>query len=173
MKKNKIKIVYQNRFFKIGLEKDYYSFIPRYKDVIILPIIDKNKFLLIKANRQLIKKSLYEFPAGGFDNLKEKPLDAAKREFEEETGIKTKKNQFFKIGKSFQIPNRIKDEIYIFGVNIKIKEVKKNFTSSEVKSVKIKSIKEILSLIKKGSFCTAVPCATLFYYLVTKNKIKL
>ena len=67
MKPQLTKIVYKNKYFSIGLENGYYSLIPKYQDVLILPIVDKNKFLLIKAKRKLLKKSLYEFPAGGFE----------------------------------------------------------------------------------------------------------
>ena len=87
MKPQLTKIVYKNKYFSIGLENGYYSLIPKYQDVLILPIVDKNKFLLIKAKRKLLKKSLYEFPAGGFEIKKERPIKAAKREFVEETGI--------------------------------------------------------------------------------------
>ena len=171
MKSQLTKIVYKNKYFSIGLENGYYSFIPKYQDVLVLPIVDKNKFLLIRAKRELLKKSLYEFPAGGFDSKKERPVNAAQREFREETGINISKKKFFKLGNFFQIPNRIKNQIYIYGVNILSSDVKKNFRSDEIESVSIKSLKQIINLTKKGKFCTAVPCAAMLSFLIQKNKI--
>ena len=172
MKPQLTKIVYKNKYFSIGLENGYYSLIPKYQDVLILPIVDKNKFLLIKAKRKLLKKSLYEFPAGGFEIKKERPIKAAKREFVEETGIDISENKFFKLWNFFQIPNRIKSQIYIYGVNILSSDVKKKFKSDEIESVSIKSLKQIINLTKKGKFCTAVPCAAMLSLLIRKNKIK-
>ena len=106
-------IVYKNKYFKIALNNNYYELIPNNREVIILPIIDNKYFLTIKAIRKILKKTLYEFPAGSL-NLNEKPLDAAKREFSEETGIKIlKNNKFIKMKDVYQIPNRTK-KLFMF-----------------------------------------------------------
>ena len=85
-------IVYKNRFFKIALNNSYYELIPNNREVIILPIVDKKYFLAVKAIRKILKKTLYELPSGSF-HLNERPIDAAKREFSEETGIKLQKKK--------------------------------------------------------------------------------
>ena len=51
----------------------------------ILCITPEDKVLLIRQFRYAYKEILYEIPAGKLE-MKEDPLEAAKREFEEETG---------------------------------------------------------------------------------------
>jgi ADP-ribose pyrophosphatase len=52
----------------------------------ILPIVNKKEILLIKQYRHAVKKHLIEIPAGKIE-VDESPLEAAKRELEEETGF--------------------------------------------------------------------------------------
>ena len=165
------KTVYFNKYFDVILKDNYYEISPKTRDVLILPIVDKKKFLLIKVKRHLTKKNLYEFPAGGFDISKETPLQAAKREFEEETGIKLKKkNKLFKIGKFYQMPNRIKDKVFIYGVFISSNQVNLNFASEEIHSLFIKSYEQILHLVNTNYLCSAVPLAALYKYNLLNNK---
>ena len=74
----------------------------------ILPIIDKEKFLFVKQYRKPVKQETYEFPAGGCLNKKEKPIDAAYRELEEETGTKSAKILFeHKSWFEYELPNEL------------------------------------------------------------------
>ena len=52
-------IVHKNPFFEIKLNNNYYSYNPKNREVIILPIVDKNKILLIKAKRKLLQVEKY------------------------------------------------------------------------------------------------------------------
>lgn len=54
----------------------------------IIPFIDEDTVILVKQYRAAIKKSLLEIPAGKLE-LNEDPLMCAKRELEEETGMKS------------------------------------------------------------------------------------
>ena len=57
--------------------------------VVVLPINQDGKLLLIRQFRYAIKDYLLEAPAGAID-IDEAPLDAAKRELQEETGYVAK-----------------------------------------------------------------------------------
>ena len=52
----------------------------------IIPVINKEEIMLIKQYRHAVKEYLIEIPAGKIEN-KENPIEAAKRELEEETGF--------------------------------------------------------------------------------------
>ena len=159
-------IVYKNRYFKILYKKNFYIYTPNRPEVLILPIVEKKNFLLIKSKRAILGKSIYEFPAGSV-NLKEKIINGAKREFQEETGITLNKNKFFKLNKIYQIPNRNPKFIHAYGVNIRRKQVVfNNFDKSEVDKIIIVSLNKILKMIEMGRFNTSVPLAILFNYLI-------
>ena len=52
----------------------------------IIPIINEEEIILVKQYRHAVKDYLIEIPAGKIEN-KESPIEAAKRELEEETGF--------------------------------------------------------------------------------------
>ncbi len=51
----------------------------------IIPVMDNGEIMLIKQYRHAVNEYLIEIPAGKIEN-KETPIEAAKRELEEETG---------------------------------------------------------------------------------------
>ncbi len=53
----------------------------------IIPITNNDEIVLIKQYRHAVNEYLIEIPAGRIEN-EEKPIEAAKRELEEETGYK-------------------------------------------------------------------------------------
>ena len=57
--------------------------------VAILALTEKKEIYLIKQYRYRLKKTSFEIPAG-YINQNEDPLDAAKRELKEETGLEAK-----------------------------------------------------------------------------------
>ncbi len=61
--------------------------------VVIIPVVNKTKILLIRQFRYAAQGDLWEIPAGTRE-IKEKPLVCAKRELEEETGFKARKWTF-------------------------------------------------------------------------------
>lgn len=66
------------------VKEDYYH-LKRPDYVLVLAIDDKNRILLERQYRRGVDEFVYELPAGWI-NEGEKPIDAAKRELEEETG---------------------------------------------------------------------------------------
>jgi len=165
-------IVYKNNFFKIGIKNKFFFLEPKNQQVIILPIVDKNKFLLVKAKRPLHKKSMYEFPSGAADSRKENLIKAAQREFTEETGVVLKKiNKFIRMPNIYQMANRLKDPVHAFYVHIRSSQINyKNFDKNEIDSLHCLSLKKIFYLISKGKFNSSVPISLLTCYL-TKTKL--
>lgn len=91
------KIRYRCPYFKIVEEnflypnskKGTYYILDRNDTVIFIPF-DGKKVWLVRQYRYLLKRYLYEFPAGLVEP-EETPLKAAKRELNEEIGAKAKK----------------------------------------------------------------------------------
>ena len=170
-----MKIVYKNKFFKIKKNhKNYYIFEPSYRQVCVIPVVDKNKFLIVKVKRPHIDNYFYEFPAGSFSSINEKPLVAAKRELVEETGvILNNKNLFIKLPSIFSMADRLESPMYVYYVHLNNNQIKKlKIDTEEVSLIKIVTYKKIKKLILDGKFNASVPISLLFMYLI-KNKIKI
>jgi len=90
------KLVFSHEWAKLRQDKvelpdgriiDDYFVTLRPDVVLIYPITPDGKLVLVKQYKHGAGKILLEFPGGYFDPNTEKPLDAAKRELEEETGF--------------------------------------------------------------------------------------
>ena len=63
----KNKIVYKNKWFSIKKFENYFVFDENQDQVVILPIINSKKIILVKQYRDPLMKFTLEFPAGGFN----------------------------------------------------------------------------------------------------------
>ena len=91
-------IVYSQKFFDVeeehivlpGGKKRVYSTVRRKPISVIFPLLENYDLYLISQYRHLFKKNILEAIAGHADG-KETPIDTAKRELVEETGLSAKK----------------------------------------------------------------------------------
>ena len=81
--------------------------------VSVLPIDDKKNIYLIEQFRYVLGKKTIEVVSGGIEN-NEKPLDAAKRELKEESGIEAK--EWVDLGKINPLTTIIDSVNYLFVV---------------------------------------------------------
>src|SRR2546426_2386627 len=86
-------IVYKGRVFSVEVEKRRYpngrehevAIVRHGPSVVLIPIEDDGRVVLIKQYRASVDRELWEFPAGRVD-AGESAEDAARREWEEEIG---------------------------------------------------------------------------------------
>lgn len=95
--KNKKEIIYSGKGFSLLSEefkkrgkKVKVDIVKFPETVAIIPVPQKGKIFLIKQFRYPLKKKIWEIPAGKLD-IKESPLEGAKRELREETGFLARK----------------------------------------------------------------------------------
>lgn len=77
----------------------------------VLPINEKGNLLLLLQWRRVVKKIIYEICAGTLEE-NEAPLDCAKREIQEEVGMKA--NSFTPLGGMFSAPGFCDEYIHLF-----------------------------------------------------------
>ena len=168
------KLIYKNKYLNITKSKDYYFYDENEIQVMILPVINKKKFVFVKQYRKPLNKFTYEFPAGGCLGRKEKPIDAAIRELKEETGISLSKNKINKLSTVSANPQRQKKLVHIFLANIDSKELKNRskVKSSEIDTIEIKSLKEVILMFKNRKIISGVVGFVFLNYLINHKKIK-
>ncbi len=130
--------------------------------VVILPITTENEIVFVKQLREVIGTVALELPAGMIDNG-ESPKEAAHRELEEETGIKSNNIEF--LTSYYSSCGYTNEKIYIY-VAKDFSYGKQHFDETE-EILKIEKIKvdEALEKIFDERFCHAsTKVAILTYY---------
>lgn len=147
---------------KVKLPDDNESFrdIVRHPGAVaLLAFIDEETILLVEQFRVAVNRTLLEIPAGKLEK-DEEPLEAAKRELEEETGYKAGKIEclgYILTGAGFT-----DEKIYIYKAVDLYKGVKGGDDDEfiEVSPFKIKDIK---GFIKEGKIVDAKTISALMY----------
>ncbi len=78
---------------------------------LVIPFLAKDKIIMLKQLRPVIKKYIYELPAGTLDKG-ESPLACARREIIEETGYSAREFTF--LGRIYPVPGYSTEEIIIY-----------------------------------------------------------
>jgi ADP-ribose pyrophosphatase len=128
--------------------------------VIIVPFLDRQRLLMIRQFRYPVGKLLLEFPAGHVDEG-DSPLDAARRELEEETGHKARKVEH--IYSYHPAVSRTKQAVHVFRATGLTRSSATRHDEGEQISMKKISVKHLSQLIAKGKVQSA---GTLIAYLL-------
>ncbi|MBI5874194.1 MAG: NUDIX hydrolase [Candidatus Omnitrophica bacterium] len=79
--------------------------------VLIIPFLAKDKIVLLRQFRPVVKRYLYELPVGTL-NTGETPLECAKREIIEETGFRA--DIWTLLGAIYPVPGYSTEKIHIY-----------------------------------------------------------
>ncbi|MFA6988707.1 MAG: NUDIX hydrolase [Candidatus Gastranaerophilaceae bacterium] len=129
--------------------------------VVIVPITDDDKVVLIKQWRYSINQELIELPAGKLEPG-EDPYNSALRELREETGYTTDKLD--ELGHIFSTPGFCNEKLYIYRAK-NLKFVGTDPDDGEIIEPYIVEIKELFSLIKDGKIQDAKTIAAVMLAL--------
>lgn len=166
------KVVFENEWFSIVNRDSYYSLEYSVPQVVILPIVN-NEVVMVKVNRPLINDTPWELPAGG-GHKNEHPKITARRELEEETGIKINKiSRFTDMLLFSELPGRSAELLIAYKVEITPEEYNSRgpFDSSEIMEIRKFSIQQLKMSIVKGKFYVCSPVALISKYIF-ENELK-
>lgn len=130
--------------------------------VVILPVTENNEIIFVKQLREVIGKVALELPAGMIDSG-EKPKEAASRELEEETGIKSNNIEY--LTSYYSSCGYTNEKIYIY--------LAKDFTygkqhfdeTEEILEVEKIKLEDAIQRVFDEDFCHAsTKVAILAYY---------
>mgnify|MGYP000299501111 CR=1 FL=1 len=164
-------ILHKNPYFSVKIESDYYSINFSFEQVVILPVINKNKILFIKSIRPFFEKPVIELPAGGVD-MGESIKSAAMRELWEETGVKLKNNKALKsLAPLNTIPSRTKQMLNIFKADISFDEYEmRDSHDNEVAGLLLLDYKQAINKINSGEIFVATTVAVCLKHIFSSDK---
>ena len=127
---------------------------------VIVPILKKDQFVLIKQFRTATGKMVWEFPAGTLED-REAPLACAKREIIEETGFQAKK--WKKLVSFYPAPGISTEFMHIFLASELVPK-RMELDHDEFIERKIVSFSRLQKMILDGTIVDAKTMIGFFYY---------
>lgn len=128
---------------------------------VMIPVDEKDRVLLVQQFRLPAERKLWEIPAGRLDDG-EKPLQAAKRELEEETGIKAKK--WVKLASFYASPGYVAEKMNLF-LALDLKQGKQNLMDDERIEVGWFPKKRVREMIHSGDIQDAKTIVAFYLWL--------
>ncbi len=156
-----MKTVFKNKYVVVKVKqrtnKPEYVVVKLRPGVVIVPVTNSNKIVLVKQFRETQEKEILEIPAGLRDKTDETVLQTAKRELLEETGYSAK--TWIYLGQFSIAPNVIASKPFIYlalGAYHKPQLTLEEFKHSEY------TFEEIEELIRKKQLTDAVTIAAIY-----------
>jgi ADP-ribose pyrophosphatase len=128
---------------------------------VMLPVDEKDRVLLVHQFRLPAEQKLWEIPAGRLDPG-ETPLKAAKRELEEETGVKAKR--WIKLASFYASPGYVAEKMNLF-LALDLKQGKQNLMDDERIEMNWFSKKNLRQMIHSGEIQDAKTIVAFYLWL--------
>ena len=131
-------------------------------------VIRDGKMLLVRQYRKPLEMHFLEIPAGKLDSKEEVPLEAAKRELEEETGMTTKSVK--KIAEFYTAPGFCSEKIYLYKAdNLRKVDQPRPHDDDEVLERHEVTLAEAKALIHNGEIQDAKTIMAIQYWELETN----
>ncbi len=129
--------------------------------VVILPITDEGKIVMVRQYRYPVGEELLELPAGTLE-ADEDPQFCAERELAEETGYRAEKIEF--LTSYYSSPGFCTEKLYLF-LATGLKAGVQKLESDEKIKVELYSMDEVKERVRNGEIKDAKSIAGILYYL--------
>lgn len=141
--------------------------IVEHSDSVAVVVLDEQgSILLVRQYRHAVGKALLEIPAGGIDPG-EQPLEAVRRELQEETGYFPR--QIDRLGGFFATPGYGTEYLHCFLASDLVPARLVAEDTEDIELVRI-SADEIPGLIASGDICDAKSIAALLMFLLIRRR---
>jgi ADP-ribose pyrophosphatase YjhB (NUDIX family) len=169
------KIVYQNPWMKVYEDKvrmpngkeGIYGFIEGKPGIFIIALTDDDKIYLIESFRYPTKKWQWELPTGGIEKGISS-LESAKSELAEELGMTAER--WTQINTYAPTHNGLMKDFQDVFIAEKLHAGKEHREDLEaIRAVKSRTLKEIMAMIKDGSFADGQSLAALMQFVAWRG----
>ena len=160
------RIVYENPWMEVredhvinpGGGKNHYGYVHfKNRAIAILPLDNEDNTWLVGQQRYTLSEYSWELPMGGAP-LDESPLDAAKRELKEETGLTAERwSEVMRLHTS----NSITDELGIVYIAEGLTQGEPEFEETEDLDIRKLPLQTALQLVNDGKITDAISAAAI------------
>jgi 8-oxo-dGTP pyrophosphatase MutT (NUDIX family) len=167
-----VELLLKTPYFSVLNRGGYFTVEPTSIPVVILPIVNQDSIVFVRAKRPVISDFSLELPSGGLMS-DENPRYGALRELFEETGVKVDDADRLQVlPPKANSPNRNPYLIYCFGIDLSEAEWNQRLPhDEEIYSVERLLIPEIIRMIRDGEIYVALHVALASSYILTNFKI--
>jgi ADP-ribose pyrophosphatase len=128
--------------------------------VLIVPVLDANRLVMIRNYRVAVDQRLWEFPAGTLEPP-EPPADAAARELEEEAGYRAA--TINPLARFYTSPGFADELMHVF-VGEQLQRVGQRLEAGEDIEVRVVEVEEALRLVDEGKLMDGKSIAALLLW---------
>jgi len=128
--------------------------------VVVLPLLDEQTVILIRNERFVVGKTLWELPAGMI-KAGEDPLLCAKRELIEETGYEA--GRIERLTAFYLSPGLCTEYMHAY-VAQDLTHVGQDLDVNERITVEVMSVSRSMQMVRRGEICDVKTIASLLYY---------
>ena len=166
---NSSNIVFKGKVFDIKIDQILYDsgnsgvreIVLHKGGAVVLAITKEKRIILVKQYRWPLKKFFLELPAGKLEK-NEDPLDCAKRELLEETGITAEK--FVKLGTIATSPGFCSELLHIYLAERLTRGIHNREEGEEGMEIFEFTLDEIKNMIMKGEIIDSKTICGIYYY---------
>ncbi|MFZ0052900.1 MAG: NUDIX hydrolase [Desulfobaccales bacterium] len=162
-----IETVHENPWFTVRNRGGYFTAEYNHLQVSVLPIVAQRAILMVRPDRPLLADCPLELPSGGV-NRNESPLQGARRELAEETGVHIPNLERFRpLPPMSTAPNRDPRLLHVFQVEITQEEFDgRQEHDQEITRLELLRFEELVDLLTAGQIYVTVPVALISRYLL-------
>ena len=162
-----VELLHQNPWFAVRNRGGYFTMEYHLPQIIVLPVVNAEAIVMVRAKRPVLDDLTLELPAGGSED-NESPVASAARELAEETGILVDTlARFVPMPPLAAAPNRMPKLLYVFQVSLTHREFdERGAHDDEIDTVELVSLRDAARFMTTGRIYVAVPIAVISMYLL-------
>ena len=176
VKKIKEETVFKGKRLTVKVEEDENNKVKYEREcvyvknaVIVVAVTNEGKILFVTEHREAINKKISDLPAGIIED-KESPLDAARRELEEETGYRANTLRFLR--RMYLTCGYSNELVYVYFAK-DLEKTEQNLDSDEFLEVEEKTPEEARKMLDENEIITASGNVGLMsYFLYLENDLR-
>lgn len=134
--------------------------------VVILPVLDDERIVMIRNYRYVVEQELWELPAGTREP-EESPIETARRELQEEAGYRA--GEMVPLTEFYTSPGFVTERMYAF-VATGLTPVGQNLQGSEQITVEVLALTEARRKLVEGEFLDGKTVAVLGMFFARRGR---